>query len=72
MTKGLFPPAPVGNAPSQFGRGTQTNCRRMKMKKGIISLRTQAFFSFIFSSSSSSASPLSQRYRFCKNDNYNN
>ena len=40
MTKGLFPPAPVGNAPSQFGRGTQTNCRRMK--KGIISLRTQA------------------------------
>ena len=42
MTKGLFPPAPVGNAPSQFGRGTQTNCRRMK--KGIISLRTQAIF----------------------------
>ncbi len=40
MTKGLLPPAPVGNAPSQFGRGTQTNCRRMK--KGIISLRTQA------------------------------
>ncbi len=62
MTKGLFPPAPVGNAPSQFRRETQTNCRRMK--KGIISLRTQAFFSFIFSSSS--ASPLSQRYSFCK------
>jgi hypothetical protein len=39
------------------------------MKKGIISLRTQAFFSFIFSSS---ASPLSQRYSFLKNDNYNN
>jgi len=40
------------------------------MKKGIISLRTQAFFSFIVFSSS--ASPLSQRYSFFKNDNYNN
>jgi hypothetical protein len=68
MTKGLFPPAPVGNAPSQFGKGTRTNCRRMKMKKGIISLRTQAFFFFFFFFivSSSSASLLSQRYSFCK------
>ncbi len=55
MTKGLFPPAPVGNAPSQFGRGTQTNCRRMKMKKGIISLRTQAKPSHSSSSSSTSS-----------------
>jgi hypothetical protein len=39
------------------------------MKKGIISLRTQAFFFIV---SSSSASPLSQRYSFFKNDNYNN
>jgi hypothetical protein len=25
MKKGFIPPAPVGNAPSQFVRGTQTN-----------------------------------------------
>ncbi len=56
MTKGLFPPAPVNNAPSQFGRGTQTNCRRMKMKKGIISLRSQAKPSQAHSSSSSTSS----------------
>jgi hypothetical protein len=30
MAKGLFPPAPVGNAPSQFGWGTQTNCSNEK------------------------------------------
>jgi hypothetical protein len=61
MTKGLFPPAPVGNAPSQFGRGTQTNCRRMK--KGIISLRTQAkqfFFFFNFFSITSLSLSLSK------------
>jgi hypothetical protein len=65
MRKGFIPPALVGNAPSQFGRGTRTNCSNEK-RDNLVENPSQAKPSHSSSSSTSSTSPLSlsQRYRF--------